>query len=887
VAGDFTDYNGTPRNGIIRLNADGTLDASFNPGTGFDNTPGSLSRMKIQLQPDGKIVAGGVFMSYNGVSHFPAIRINADGTRDNTFLTDAVGLAYNVLLLPSGDILLRGTTRVYGASAAPTITSFTPLNAMTGAMVTITGTNFCGVSAVSLGGTAAASFTVDSPTQITAVVGAGATGSVSVITPLGTVTLTGFTFLAPPSAAYTATTFPEAAANNGTITQTRDVTLTSDTWLPAAAFANPTDFTATGVPTGLAIAINRISATVARISFTGAAAAHASANNATVTLNFTNAALTSGNAAGVTGLNPAALSLNFTDPPPPPPPAPPVPPTAFQLGAAITLQASLNLPYGLSLIANGSPAPVYTLVGGALPNGMSLSLEGRLSGLPTQQGVFTFTVQASNIAGSTPSVITVVVTEPRPLVTQADPSTGSVGTTIILRGYNFTGATDVRFGGVSALSFTVDNDSQITAIVGFGNSGVIQVTTPNGTSSAPQGFTYITPPPPAITSVNPAAAVSGDENYRIVLRGRNFSPFATYSVQPETGTSASFAVPLETVQEFVSSTEAHLRLPLASRTLGVKRVTLRLGDAFASGTFAVVPGTMPQIVSQTVPSTIASSQAFTTELSGTGFFRFGYGRLTVNGELANASVVDARRARVEIPARWNILGSKIAVRITNYDGQFAETTLNVVSRVAPFIAQVVSRLEDGRIRMIVRGSGFWGVQSVLVQNQSVLLVRTSPAELEIELPRGFPRPSLTEEAWVLLVENPDGQKYGFRLTPSLFYPPNGGSSSSSSNAVAPKVGAETQSANAIARTEASIVAGVGQMNISPNPVSEMLTLDAPAFTGVGRLSILNARGEEVFAGAITGGERSQVDVRSLPSGVYVVRVVGEGVRVVSWMTVVR
>ena len=397
----------------------------------------------------------------------------------------------------------------------------------------------------------------------------------------------------------------------------------------------------------------------------------------------------------------------------------------------------------------------------------------------------------------------------------------------------------------------------------------------------------LAPPSPAITSVNPAATVSGDENYHIVLRGRNFSPFATYMVQPETGTNASFSVPLETVQEFVSSTEAYLRLPLASRTLGVKRVTLRLGDAFASGTFAVVPGAMPQILSQTVLSTVASSQAFTTELSGTGFFRFGYGRLTVNGELANASVLDAGRARVEIPAQWNILGSKIAVRITNYDGQFAETTLNVVSRVAPFIGQVVSRLEDGRIRMIVRGSGFWGVQSVVVQNQSVLLVRTSPAELEIELPRGFPRPSLSEEAWVLIVENPDGQKYGFRLTPSLFYPSNGGSSSSSSNAVAPKVGAETQSANAIARTEASIVAGVGQMNISPNPVSEMLTLDAPAFTGVGRLSILNARGEEVFAGAITGGERCSVDVRSLVSGAYVVRVVGEGVRVVSRMTVVR
>lgn len=75
---------------------------------------------------------------------------------------------------------------------APTIASFTPLTARTGETVTITGTNLTGATAVSFGGTAAASFTVVNATTITAVVGAGSSGVVSVTTPGGTITLAGF-----------------------------------------------------------------------------------------------------------------------------------------------------------------------------------------------------------------------------------------------------------------------------------------------------------------------------------------------------------------------------------------------------------------------------------------------------------------------------------------------------------------------------------------------------------------------------------------------------------------------------------------------------------------------------------------------------------------------
>lgn len=76
----------------------------------------------------------------------------------------------------------------YSVTPAPTITSFSPSSvcASSSAVVTITGTNFTNASAVSIGGTAATSYTVNSATQITATVGAGTTGVISVTTPGGT-----------------------------------------------------------------------------------------------------------------------------------------------------------------------------------------------------------------------------------------------------------------------------------------------------------------------------------------------------------------------------------------------------------------------------------------------------------------------------------------------------------------------------------------------------------------------------------------------------------------------------------------------------------------------------------------------------------------------------
>lgn len=83
----------------------------------------------------------------------------------------------------------------------PTITSFTPDNGCAGTTITITGTDFAGITAITIGGTGVASYTVDSPTQITAIVGEGTTGTVTVTNTTGDAVSAGsFTVLSAPDA---------------------------------------------------------------------------------------------------------------------------------------------------------------------------------------------------------------------------------------------------------------------------------------------------------------------------------------------------------------------------------------------------------------------------------------------------------------------------------------------------------------------------------------------------------------------------------------------------------------------------------------------------------------------------------------------------------------
>jgi len=112
IGGYFTSVNGTMRSRIARLNADGTLDTSFNPGTGVGGF--DIAMRSIVVQADGKIMIGGLFSTYNGMSRINIARLNPDGGLDESFNAGTVtggatgGIVTAIVPQPDGKLLVGG-----------------------------------------------------------------------------------------------------------------------------------------------------------------------------------------------------------------------------------------------------------------------------------------------------------------------------------------------------------------------------------------------------------------------------------------------------------------------------------------------------------------------------------------------------------------------------------------------------------------------------------------------------------------------------------------------------------------------------------------------------------------------------------------------------------
>ena len=114
IGGEFTSYNGTSRNRIARLNSDGSLDTGFNPGTGAN-----LIVSAISVQSDGKVIIGGDFTSYNGTAINRIARLNANGTIDATF-NPGLGVnanVYSTAIQSDGKIIIGGAFTSYNGTA--------------------------------------------------------------------------------------------------------------------------------------------------------------------------------------------------------------------------------------------------------------------------------------------------------------------------------------------------------------------------------------------------------------------------------------------------------------------------------------------------------------------------------------------------------------------------------------------------------------------------------------------------------------------------------------------------------------------------------------------------------------------------------------------------
>ncbi len=126
IGGPFSMVGGVPRNGIARLDTNGKLDASFDVGSGLDlskGAAGSASVVAIVEQPDGKLIIGGAFTSINGVPRSGVARLNSNGSVDTSFDPGAgvpiengdvgFGRLNSLALLGNGQILVAGSFSVF------------------------------------------------------------------------------------------------------------------------------------------------------------------------------------------------------------------------------------------------------------------------------------------------------------------------------------------------------------------------------------------------------------------------------------------------------------------------------------------------------------------------------------------------------------------------------------------------------------------------------------------------------------------------------------------------------------------------------------------------------------------------------------------------------
>ncbi|MCX6023782.1 MAG: putative Ig domain-containing protein, partial [Chloroflexi bacterium] len=364
--------------------------------------------------------------------------------------------------------------------AAPTVTGVSPAHGAPagGTSVTVAGTDFTGATAVTFGAAAAASFTVNSATQITAVSPAGAgTAHIAVTTPAGA------------SAASAADQFTYNVAP--VITSTASATFAVGT---VGSFA----VTATGFP---APALSLAGTLPSGVSFTPATGALSGTPAAGSGGNFA-LTLTASNGIDANATQSFTLTVNQAP--------------AITSGVSVAFTAGAEGSF--SVTATGFPAPTFSHTG-ALPSGVTLNAAtGALSGTPAMgsAGTYPITITASNGVGTAATqsfTLTVGVGNSAPAITSASSTTFAVGAA---------GSFAVTAAGFPAPTFghigTLPNGVTLTAagilsgVPAAATGGLYTVTLKAGNgvgTDATQAFTLTVNQSPAITSAAAAMFTLG------------------------------------------------------------------------------------------------------------------------------------------------------------------------------------------------------------------------------------------------------------------------------------------------------------------------------------------------------------------------------------------
>jgi hypothetical protein len=257
--------------------------------------------------------------------------------------------------------------------------------------------------------------------------------------------------------------------------------------------------------------------------------------------------------------------------------------TWTDLGAGLTSSISSLAVVGTDVYAGGS----FTSIGGVAAyyvarwngtswNTLGTGVNNNVEALATN-GTDVFAGGLFNAVGDGSRVMTNFgVYHPSQSLAIASfaPDSGPVGTSVVMTGSGFTGATAVTIGGVAATGLMVGSDTQLTATVPAGAvMGPVAVRTPAGTAAS--AYTFIVTVPPTLAALAPA---SGPVSSSVVLTGTNLS--GTTAVYFNGTLAPSFVVN--------SATQLTVLVP-AGATSGPVSVVTPAGTAVSAGSFTVVP----------------------------------------------------------------------------------------------------------------------------------------------------------------------------------------------------------------------------------------------------------------------------------------------------------
>jgi hypothetical protein len=279
-------------------------------------------------------------------------------------------------------------------------------------------------------------------------------------------------------------------------------------------------------------------------------------------------------------------------------------------------------------------------------------------------------------------------------ISSVSPLTGSTagGTSVLITGANLTGATAVSFGGSAATSFVVNSDSQITAVTPTrpAGSATILVTTPAGTVTASQQFSYVSP---SISTLSPiAGSISGGNS--VVISGNNLLGSTAVSFG---GSAAS---------SFVVNSNTQITAVAPARPAGavIVAVTTPVGIVNATYTYFATP-----TITSITPLTGSTGGGSSVVITGANFL--GITGVSFGGTSATSFTVNSTtQITATTPAR---AAGASQVQVTNPGGS-ATSPSNFTYFAPPSISSISPNTGSnvGGTTVVITGTNLTGVTAV-------------------------------------------------------------------------------------------------------------------------------------------------------------------------------